>query len=513
MSNTIYPLTQRLTQIQNTHDFPIHIPEEIRSEPKALEAFLEEGYKHFQSPEVLTRGKQIPSSDHYRNIFMASQHIPNNGNHNVTQENFEPLVIDENKSRARGKDWANANISLGMQAASAALSSVFLGIGKAIIENLGFVPTLLKKALNVFYGFKLGQRGKKQFTLHERPDDEGGMNIYQGLMYGNIASAKSAELACKVETKFNNWLLPSIGLLEIEKRNALFYLLMVPKLLWWRARYMAYIDQRFATSSLKYLIHKPLAIWGRERSQETVDEIDKSKVLTIDYIKKRIKENLRVEEGESVVSKVTTSFKDIFSKDIDKQDEATTCLNQGMGAITGTLGVIACGVFIPLKAGLDLAKVELNEPLNKALNFSSTFGFFTQQSHYIPRFSIPEFIKSKQITVKLKDKSKSEWVIKHKKEFEELRSERFKLFFTGLGANFLGIIFPFTKLLNNDNLFVKIFKSIVSELSNNSLLYFLSKRRVLEGKAKLLEIKELDAKDEEKEEKEKNGVYDIWIQN
>ena len=71
MSNTIYPLTQRLTQIQNTHDFPIHIPEEIRSEPKALEAFLEEGYKHFQSPEVLTRGKQIPSSDHYRNIFMA----------------------------------------------------------------------------------------------------------------------------------------------------------------------------------------------------------------------------------------------------------------------------------------------------------------------------------------------------------------------------------------------------------------------------------------------------------
>ena len=509
MSNTIYPLTQRLTQIQNTHDFPIHIPEELRNEPKALEAFLEEGYKHFQSPEVLTRGKQIPSSDHYRNIFMASQHVPNNGNHNVTQENFEPLVIDENKSRARGKDWANANISLGMQAASAALSSVFLGIGKAIIENLGFVPTLLKKALNVFYGFKLGQRGKKQFTLHERPDDEGGMNIYQGLMYGNIASAKSAELACKVETKFNNWLLPSIGLLEIEKRNALFYLLMVPKLLWWRVRYMAYIDQRFATSSLKYLIHKPLAIFGRKESREIVDEMDKSKVLTIDYIKKRIKENLRVEEGESVTSKVSSSFKDIFSEEIGKQKEATTCLNQGMGAITGTLGALACGVFIPLKAGLDLAKVELNEPLNKALNFSSTFGFFTQQLHYIPRFSVPELVKSREIAERLAKPKK--FVIEHKKEFEELKSERFKLFLTGLGANFLGIIFPFTKLLNNDNLFVKIFKSIVSELSNNSLLYFLSKRRVLEGKAKLLEIKELDAKD--KEAKEKNGVYDIWIQN
>ena len=255
-----------------------------------------------------------------------------------------------------------------------------------------------------------------------------------------------------------------------------------------------------------------MAIFGRKESREIVDEMDKSKVLTIDYIKKRIKENLRVEEGESVVSKVTTSFKDIFSKDIDKQDEATTCLNQGMGAITGTLGVIACGVFIPLKAGLDLAKVELNEPLNKALNFSSTFGFFTQQSHYIPRFSIPELVKSREIAKRLKNKD-DKFAANHKKEYEELRSERFKLFLTGLGANFLGIIFPFTKLLNNDNLFVKIFKSIVSELSNNSLLYFLSKRRVLEGKAKVLEIKELDAKDEEKEEKEKNGVYDIWIQN
>ena len=99
-------------------------------------------------------------------------------------------------------------------------------------------------------------------------------------------------------------------------------------------------------------------------------------------------------------------------------------------------------------------------------------------------------------------------MIRHKEEYEELAKERKKSFFTGLTANILGILLPFTKLLGGDSQFVKIFKSLVSELSNIFLLLFLSFRRMLEGKTKLLEIKKKEEQEQEKARKETSSIYD-----
>jgi len=99
-------------------------------------------------------------------------------------------------------------------------------------------------------------------------------------------------------------------------------------------------------------------------------------------------------------------------------------------------------------------------------------------------------------------------MIKHKKEWKEISKERHKLFFIGLAANFSGMLLPFTKLLGGDSQFVKIFKSLVSELSNISLLLFLSARRVLEGKSKVLEIKKKEEEEAEKANAQTNKIYE-----
>jgi hypothetical protein len=183
-------------------------------------------------------------------------------------------------------------------------------------------------------------------------------------------------------------------------------------------------------------------------------------------------------------------------------------INEGVAPITGTLGAFLVTLGIPIKAITDLLHVETGDKTKKTINFGSTFGFFTQQFHYFFRFTTPEEVKSKEIIENLKAPNPDKHIIKHREDYEKLAKERHKLFFTGIAANFLGMLLPFTKLLGGDSQFVKIFKSLTSELSNIFLLLFLSARRVLEGKTKVLEIKKKEEEEREKAKAQTSKIYE-----
>ena len=68
-----------------------------------------------------------------------------------------------------------------------------------------------------------------------------------------------------------------------------------------------------------------------------------------------------------------------------------------------------------------------------------------------------------------------------KLEFENLAKEKNKLFLSGVASNICAIILPFVKLFIGDGQLGKIIKSIVGELSNDLVGYFLSMRRHLNG--------------------------------
>ena len=289
-----------------------------------------------------------------------------------------------------------------------------------------------------------------------------------------------------------------IGLLDNEKRNNLFYLFMIPKLFYWRIRYSAYIDQRFGSYFISYMVNKLLALFGNKASKKIVEDIERSKVLSPGNIFKRIKTNFGVKENETLISRLFQNTKDLLSRETGRIKSGAKHINEGIAPITGTLGAFLVTFAIPIKAITDLLHVETGDKTKIGINFASTFPFLSQQSHYFSRFSIPEFVKFKEIIENLNAPKPEKHMIRHKEEYEELAKERKKSFFTGLTANILGILLPFTKLLGGDGQFVKIFKSLVSELSNIFLLLFLSARRVLEGKSKVLEIKWTERKRAEK---------------
>jgi hypothetical protein len=336
--------------------------------------------------------------------------------------------------------------------------------------------------LNVLQGFTLGQRGNRQYYLYGSNDDDRGVSAYQREYYGNKISGDLAELACTFETKVKPYVLPLLGYLETDNRDAIASLLTLPTTLFWRIRYSGYINQKFATNLITYIANKPLALLGDRVSQNALKELEKdSDILTMHYLKQRLKVLLRLKDSESVSGKISQLTKDLFSGDINSVRKSAEILNETFAPILGIAGFTFSALGIPLKAITTFATDEdFNPILKRTIDSFSTWGIATQQLLYSLRFSVMEYVKGRQIKeIIIEDKQMDST---KKNELQRLVEDRYKLSAFGFLANGLSCFLPLVKLLDDSNPFFKVSKSLTSETSCGLSQYFFSRRRELKAR-------------------------------
>lgn len=405
----------------------------------------------------------------------------------LTDEEIKYTMDAGRDNLKRSLVWTRENEKYGSEAARFAAASTVLGIAKSIFENTEATPAFINTMLNVLQGFTLGQRGSRQYHLYGRNDDDKGVSAYQREHYGNKISGDLAELACTFETKIKPYVLPLLGLLETDNRDAVASLLTLPTTLFWRIRYGGYINQKFATNLITYIANKPLALLGDRASQNALKELEKdSDILTMHYLKQRLKVLLRLKEGEAVSGKMYSLTKDLFSDDINSVRKSAEILNETFAPILGIAGFAFSAIGIPLKAfTIFIPGENFNPLLKRTIDSFSTWGIATQQLLYTLRFSVMEYIKGKQIKEIIADDEELDTAKKN--ELNGLANDRYSLSAFGFSANSLSCLLPFVKLLDDSNSFFKISKSLVSEISCGLSQYFFSKRREL--KANFFKIK------------------------
>ena len=476
--------------------YPVYIPHHIQSNPAALKEYKEKQFENFIPDEFCCEDKS-PNFDLFienqqsQNVFLAKQALNNNQPVNIQLALQELDQLDHQKSdtlafkkynTGRVENWAHENEHLGGMAANFALASVFTGIVKSVLQNNESTPMFLMKSLNVFHGFLLGVRGKCQFSLYSREDDDLGVNKYQFNNYGNKTSSNYGKFACTEEKYINPFLLPVIGLLDTEKRDAIAELAMLPNMLWWRIRYAGYINQRCGDYLLKYITHKPLAVLGDKDSKKIISEINKSKILSSGYIRKRIKTYLGLKDNESILKGIKDLTTQLFSEDIDEVGEASVRLRSGLAPVLGVSAFFTGLVGIPAKAIGKLCGIK-----NRFLDSFAGLSVFFQQVLYTFGFSVEQYVDGKKLERALSSNKKLD--TKTKNRFKNVASKKQQLSIIGFASNILGISLPALKLFNGENSqFVKITKSLIGELYNSTVLYFFSKRRELKAKNAKLEI-------------------------
>ena len=90
----------------------------------------------------------------------------------------------------------------------------------------------------------------------------------------------------------------------------------------------AYINQEFFTDFLKCMVHKPLALFGNEKSKEELRGIKGRGNLKWSYFVKRHKENLGLET-------LSKTFKSIFNKDPTVQMESSKRIGEFFAPVLG----------------------------------------------------------------------------------------------------------------------------------------------------------------------------------
>ena len=257
-----------------------------------LKELEQQSHKSFEPQGLVFREHLIPKKDIFPNPLKIvnelfgedwAQKILNNKNLEKVYKNFlgglglvgtqvDYVIKSGIDNIKRVKDWATTNITLGKEGANFAFWSIIVGVGKTLLENVLHGAKWFMTPLNVLHGFLLAARGRKQYSIHARLDDELGINCYQKEHCGNFVSALFGKIACFFEKYVNPVVLPVISFfLNGAKRNAAILLSMIPRLGWWSGRYPAYFDQRFMTYLFKYLFHKPLSLFGSKESQAVID--------------------------------------------------------------------------------------------------------------------------------------------------------------------------------------------------------------------------------------------------
>ena len=407
----------------------------------------------------------------------------------LTRKEAEAIIDYANQNANRAIQWAHDNEKYGGYASTSMSFALVLGPLRHVLSGLEFVPAFVKKVINFAYACSLSLRGAVQYSkyVYNRPDDEASMNRYQALMYGNVIAGKFGSTACFMESKVNPFLLPASSLL-IDSGNPtsfdkLLALATIPNISWWRSRMPAHINQRFLTDLCNFLFHKPLALLGRAKSIEIIDDIKQSKVLNWGYFVQRHYENIglkdkKIQTFSNFVGKLFNSVKDSFSsKDTSKQIESAKKAGKTIAPTFGTLAFSSSTIGIPLKlfcGGLGIK--------NTFLDLFSSFSLSAQQSIYLFKMVIPEINGAKKIKLLLSDKK---FICKTRQEGKEnqindlfkLHNKKTLLSYLGIFTFSMSILNSFLKLFGKDSVILEKTKKITENLACDLVAMFFSFRR------------------------------------
>lgn len=391
-----------------------------------------------------------------------------------TEKESKYLVEQSLSHTLRSADWAHVNEAESGQAANCILTSGCFGVIKILLNAADIFPAFLSKIPAFLENIYAAFRGLLQFQIYgERCDDDRAENLYEAQYYGNKAAGFFADEAYRFETKINPVVLPLLPIFGERIENLVKPLLSFFNILWWRIRMPAEIEQRLGTDVLNFLIHKPLSLLGIKSSTEKIEDINEFGNLKGEYIRKRTRSLIGLDENKdksiSVFKKFCSEFKNLLTNENkDEKIKSTIKINKFIAPFLGLYGFFTALVGIPLTSAFKFFGKE-----SRLLNSFTQSCFASQQIIYFFRMMLPDFFENKKIS-KIDSKNNEELTI-----FKKKRQNLFAIGATVCGLN-IGSVF--LKLFNpNENKFLKTLTDLIYEISDKGIPYFLSKRRSILG--------------------------------
>ena len=388
-----------------------------------------------------------------------------------SKEESEQVVDEAIYHSERATNWSIANENYGGLAADSIFLATCLGVLDKALEETDFSPAL-KTTLNILRNGLTATRGYFQYgyVYGGRNDDEKAMNNYQGEVYGNKTSSIFADLAYIFETKISPIPLLLLGLASKRTQEALTPLLFLPNILWWRVRMPGEIRQDFVTDSFNYLFNKPLALLKVTESIRKIKEIKEKGYLNYPYIQKRLVELIGLDPAKHKLKdafpELAKLLKTLLTKDGTDSIDAARKIGKFLAPIFGFYGFFAVALGIPLKSALKWLDIE-----SKFINSFAISGTASQQILYFFRIILPEYLQNK--------------MQEHSVECEEvnkLKTQRNRLFYTGIATCSSSIISTLLKLVNIESKNLKLGLKVMDEFLDKGISYYFSKRRELRGK-------------------------------
>lgn len=398
-----------------------------------------------------------------------------------TEEEAKEILDEAIYHSERSSDWALANEKYGGIAANSALVAACLGVLKTVVEGSESTPPFIKNVIGILHGGACASRGYFQYgyVYGRKIDDEKAKNNYEGEFYGNTLSSTFADLAYIFESKINLIPLPLLGLTSEETQKTISSLLSLMNILWWRVRMLAEVRQDFSSDLFTYLIHKPLALIGINESINKVRKIKEKGHLTYPYVQKRLIELIGLDpikhKLKDIFPELARLLKDVLGSSKKDANHASHKVGKFLAPFFGFYGFVAFAIGAPLKSILKWLNLE-----SKYINALASSSIASQQLLYLFRMILPEQLENR-LTKNGEENH----------EIKELKSERDRLFYTGVTNCSLSIVSSILKLANIENKYLKIGEGVLDELLDKGIQHYFSKRRELRGKKFRLDNPEL----------------------
>ncbi|GEM_PF-5073279 len=367
-------------------------------------------------------------------------------------------------------DWAVVNNKNGKNAFTCSSISLAAGFGKSFFINRDNNNAyFVKEFFNLIQNCSNIAANNLQYEIYSRPDDDLGQHKVEEELYENKTSIFLAKVACTTERKINP-ILKTVALFFSENiREGINTLSAIPGSLWWRGKYIPFINQRLGNHLVSYAVHKIPAIFGNENSTEVINEINEDEILNWDYIKERLQELSRYNdkqklEHETCIKYLFDEVRNIFSSDLIKANNSIDNLSSFLSPTLGAIGLTTQIAGSILKAGLKSNNIE-----SRFINTLASFSQATQNLIYYFRFTMPKFIEVKQ---QIKEGNISSETITRNKLLCRL----------GLLSNISNFAAPIFEVVDTDNKWFQIGRSLIKELADNTSSMFFAKRREDMGK-------------------------------
>ena len=361
------------------------------------------------------------------NIQEKKKYLASLALNGIEDEKYEDVINYAYSNAKRAATWSHHNIALGKKSSRFALLSLFTGIIKQLFfSNDGEIASSDSSnlsrndvdgdearqwrplAFSIINSFFRSQRNLNQYTMYSLPDDDAAMNVYQADVYGNKVAGSLAKASTFMERNINPYLMPISEILPSNVGECFRKLAVIPTSLWWRARMPAYINQEFFTDFLKYMLHKPLAVFGVGNSREEVRGIRERGNLKWSYFVDRHKENLGIADKQDEIassalpprnddspSPLITHFHNLFNKDPTTQMESSKHLGEFLAPVLGMYGFFTSALGNTSSALFRLFNIE--NKLFGLANLIQTSSLFSQQLIYLPKIIIPFYSETRQI--------------------------------------------------------------------------------------------------------------------